>query len=129
MSSASTFVGLHHVQLSAPTGCEPVARRFYGELLGLREIEKPSALAARGGVWFECGDHQLHIGVEPDFHAARKAHPAFQLINLTTLNALEARLELEGVEIQHDDETFPGYRRFYVRDPFDNRLEFICPAY
>jgi hypothetical protein len=31
--------GLHHVQVAAPPGCEPEARAFYGERLGLRELE------------------------------------------------------------------------------------------
>ena len=46
---------LDHVQVAAPAGCETPARRFYGELLGLVEIDKPAPLAARGGVWFALG--------------------------------------------------------------------------
>ena len=42
-----SVVGLDHVQIAAPCGCEPEARRFYGELLGLPEIEKPEPLADR----------------------------------------------------------------------------------
>ena len=59
-----TVLGLDHVQLAAPPGCEPAARRFFGELLGLVELERPAALRGRGGVWFAAGDHQLHVGVE-----------------------------------------------------------------
>jgi hypothetical protein len=40
--------------------------------LGLRELAKPEALRGRGGCWFQIGDHQLHIGVEAEFHAAKK---------------------------------------------------------
>ena len=69
--------GIDHVQLAAPPGCEAEARRFFGELLGLEELEKPESLRARGGVWFRVGAQQLHIGVEPEFAPARKAHPAF----------------------------------------------------
>jgi hypothetical protein len=42
------IVGLDHVQVAAPPGCEPEARRFFGELLGLTEVEKPELLRARG---------------------------------------------------------------------------------
>jgi catechol 2,3-dioxygenase-like lactoylglutathione lyase family enzyme len=35
------IVGLDHVQVAAPAGCEDDARAFYGVLLGLEEIEKP----------------------------------------------------------------------------------------
>lgn len=34
-------VSLDHVQIPAPPGSEPAARRFFGKLLGLAEIEKP----------------------------------------------------------------------------------------
>jgi catechol 2,3-dioxygenase-like lactoylglutathione lyase family enzyme len=47
--------GIDHVQVAAPPGCEAEARRFYGELLGLDEIEKPEELRGRGGAWFRCG--------------------------------------------------------------------------
>ena len=68
---------IDHVQVAGPPGCEAAARSFYGGLLGLREIPKPPALADRGGVWFSLGRQELHIGVEPDFRPALKAHPAF----------------------------------------------------
>ena len=85
--------GLDHVQLACPPGGEDEARRFYGELLGLTEIEKPPALAARGGVWFECGaSQQLHLGVEEGFSPARKAHPALLVANAASLEALAERL-------------------------------------
>jgi catechol 2,3-dioxygenase-like lactoylglutathione lyase family enzyme len=41
------IVGLDHVQVSAPRGCEADARRFYGALMGLAEIEKPEGLRRR----------------------------------------------------------------------------------
>ena len=104
---------LDHVQLAAPPGCEAEARRFFGELLGMREVEKPPALAARGGVWFE----HLHIGVEEGFRPARKAHPAFAVDDL---DALASRLG----DVTWDEE-LPGRRRFYAQDPWGNRLEFL----
>jgi catechol 2,3-dioxygenase-like lactoylglutathione lyase family enzyme len=106
-------VRLDHVQLAAPPGCEAEARRFFGELLGMRELEKPPSLAARGGVWFE----HLHVGVEEDFRPARKAHPAFVADDL---DALAVRLG----DVTWDEE-LPGVRRFYARDPWGNRLEFL----
>lgn len=59
--------GLDHVQIAAPSGCEESARRFFGELLGMAEVEKPETLRGRGGVWFRAGDQQLHVGVEEPF--------------------------------------------------------------
>ena len=112
---------IDHIQIAAPEGCEAVAREFYGAVLGMKEIEKPSVLRARGGCWFQCGAHQLHIGVEGDFRPAKKAHPAFAVFNL---DKLRAALTNRGVAIA-DDDNLPGERRFYAEDPWGNRLEFI----
>src|SRR5580700_5134071 len=76
------IVRIDHVQLAAPMGCEVAAREFYGSILGLAEIDKPPSLRARGGCWFQCGAQQIHIGVEPDFRPAKKAHPAFAVSDL-----------------------------------------------
>jgi catechol 2,3-dioxygenase-like lactoylglutathione lyase family enzyme len=117
----SRIAHLDHLQIAAPEGCESAARDFYGSLLGMREIEKPESLRARGGCWFQCGTQQLHIGVEKDFRPSRKAHPAFAATNLDDLRqALLAR----GVKVA-DDTTIPGVRRFHTEDPWGNRLEFL----
>jgi catechol 2,3-dioxygenase-like lactoylglutathione lyase family enzyme len=115
------YTGLDHVQIAAPTGCEEQARHFYGELLGMVEVPKPEPLAQRGGVWFQAGSHQLHIGVQTDFVPATKAHPAFQVENLVLLRE---ELLAKGLFVI-EDEDLPGARRFYLRDPFGNRLEFL----
>lgn len=120
----SFVLGVDHVQLAAPPGCEPAARAFFGDLLGLGEIEKPDALKARGGVWFALGgaDQQLHVGVEANFAPTRKAHPAFRVADL---DGLRARLAAGGVAI-NDDAPLPGVRRFFASDPWGNRLEFVA---
>jgi catechol 2,3-dioxygenase-like lactoylglutathione lyase family enzyme len=116
-------LGIDHVQVAAPAGSEPEARRFYGELLGLTELTKPPALQLRGGVWFGCGAHQLHVGIAQDFTPARKAHPAL-LVALRDLDALARRLAGAGCDVQWDD-AIPGTRRFYTWDPGGNRLELV----
>ena len=88
--------GIDHVQLAAPPGCEAEARRFFGGLLGLEEIEKPEPLRARGGVWFRVGAQQLHVGVEQEFAPARKAHPAFAV---SGYDELVVRLRAAGVTV------------------------------
>jgi catechol 2,3-dioxygenase-like lactoylglutathione lyase family enzyme len=115
-----TVTGIDHVQVAAPAGCEPDARAFYGELLGLEELPKPEALAARGGCWFQAGAQELHVGVEDPFTPARKAHPG---LVVTDLDALAARLTEAGIDVVWD-EAIPGTKRFHAVDPFGNRLEF-----
>ena len=115
------ILGFDHVQVAAPAGCEAAARRFYGELLGLLEIEKPEPLRARGGVWFRCGEQQLHVGVDDAFQPARKAHPA---LAVSAYEELLSRLREANVEVENDD-SIPGVRRSYVHDPWGNRLELV----
>ncbi len=115
------FTRLHHMQLSMPRGGEQSAREFYGDVLGMTEVDKPPALAARGGVWFRAGGVELHLGVEVDFRPAGKGHPG---ILTNDLDRVVARLERGGHDAAWDD-NFPGFRRVYAHDPFGNRLEFL----
>lgn len=123
---ASAFEGIDHVQLAAPPGCEAEARAFFVGLLGLRELPKPPALAVRGGLWLECGAHQIHIGVEPDFRPAKKAHPALRLSSEAALEALKERLVAADVPVREDHE-IEDAARFFAQDPWGNRLEFVAP--
>ncbi|MFF2479855.1 glyoxalase [Paenibacillus sp. NPDC058071] len=117
------FYGLDHIQLAAPEGCETAARHFFNTLLGWAEIPKPENLKKRGGVWFQCGIHQVHIGVQKDFVPAAKAHPAFRVQNLNELREHLHRNHIQTIDDQARVEE--GIRRFYVNDPFGNRLEFL----
>jgi catechol 2,3-dioxygenase-like lactoylglutathione lyase family enzyme len=125
----TAVVGLHHVQVAAPPGCEEAARAFYGGLLGLPELEKPPLLAPRGGCWFGLGHAELHVGVEEPFRPAAKAHPALVVDGVRSLEALAGRLEQAGAAVTWaDDAEIAGQRRFHVADPWGNRLELIATA-
>jgi hypothetical protein len=104
-----------------PPGREDDARKFYANLLGMAEIPKPAELSKRGGVWFSSGEVQIHLGVEPDFRPAKKAHPALQT---RMFDDLKSRLRASNVEVIEDG-AIPGARRFYIHDCFGNRLEII----
>jgi catechol 2,3-dioxygenase-like lactoylglutathione lyase family enzyme len=112
---------LHHVQVSCPRGGEAAARVFYGAVLGLAEVEKPSTLVGRGGVWFRGEAYELHVGIEEHFSAATRAHPAFAVEDI---NQVADRVRLAGHPIRWDNE-LPGYRRFYTRDAAGNRVEIL----
>jgi catechol 2,3-dioxygenase-like lactoylglutathione lyase family enzyme len=115
------IIGLDHVQLAMPAGQESQARAFYAGVLGLVEEPKPANLAQRGGVWFRGGALRLHLGVDPDFHAAHKAHPAFLVRGLA---ALADRCRSAGY-VPTTDEPLEGFNRVYVSDPFGNRIELL----
>ena len=115
------LVRLDHVQLAMPAGKEPEAVAFYEGVLGLTSVPKPPVLAARGGCWFERGSVVVHLGVDPSFTPATKAHPAFLVDDL---DALAVSLAAAGVRFTYDD-ALEGVRRGYVADPFGNRIELI----
>ncbi len=116
------ILGLHHAQITIPTGTEEDARRFYCGVLGLQEADKPASLAGRGGFWLEVGGQQVHVGAEDGVErAATKAHLAYLVDDLEVWRehlAREGIAALEGVPI-------PGHARFEFRDPFGNRVELI----
>ena len=115
---------LDHVQIAAPNGCEAAAREFFGRLLGLEELK--SLRVCVRWMLVQIGSRQLHIGVEEDFHPARKAHPA---LAVRQIDLLLASLTNAGVECVWE-RGVAGVRRFHVHDPWGNRLEFTestCP--
>ena len=118
----SKFInGIDHIQIAAPSGSEESARKFYGELLDMEEIPKPDNLKARGGCWFRCGLHEVHIGIQPDFLPAKKAHPGF---TVDALEQLKLRISEAGYLI-NEERPIDGRSRFFTHDPFGNRIEFL----
>lgn len=120
----SHIAGLDHVQVAIPPGSDEQARAFYGGVLGMTEIPKPAPLNASGGLWFQTGSSQLHIGAQAGFVPAKKAHPAFIV---TGFEAYCALLRERGVEVR-EEVRVNGRRRAGIEDPFGNRVELIEAA-
>jgi catechol 2,3-dioxygenase-like lactoylglutathione lyase family enzyme len=102
-----------------PKGSEDAARAFYSGLLGLREIPKPEPLRVRGGVWFDAGGLDIHLSTEagqlgPD----RQRHFGLECDDV---DGVREKLRAAGVETE-DGRPAP-WKRFFVRDPFGNRIE------
>ncbi|PVG80940.1 glyoxalase [Nocardioides gansuensis] len=123
---------LHHVQVACPPGGEAEARRFCAGALGMTEVEKSTALEARGGCWFRAYDAsgevaaELHVGVEEPFRPAAKAHPAFVVDDVAEV---AARLRAGGYAVDESQRTtFPGYLRLHTFDGHGNRVEVLQPA-
>jgi catechol 2,3-dioxygenase-like lactoylglutathione lyase family enzyme len=120
--SGAVIVGVHHVQFTVSPGDEAAAREFYCHVLGLKEIPKPANLLARGGLWLELPNLQVHIGVESGVNrAVSKAHIAYEVKDLASWRLL---LGQRGLPIE-EGLPIPGYDRFEFRDPFGNRVELI----
>jgi catechol 2,3-dioxygenase-like lactoylglutathione lyase family enzyme len=120
---------IHHVQLACPRGSEETLRAFYSGLLGLAEVPKPPALAARGGCWFAGAGIEIHVGIEEPFAPARKAHPGLLWPGPDELDELAGRLASAGFDVRWaPEDELPGMRRFHTDDPHGNRLEFLAPS-
>lgn len=115
---------LTHVNVTMPADGEDAARTFYGGLLGLTEIPKPELLRARGGLWFDAGGLDIHISVdESGAGSDRQRHFGLECGDL---DAIRARLEQAGVPI--DNGRLAPWQRFFVHDPFGNRIEIHEPG-
>jgi len=117
-----TILSIDHVQLAMPVGEEDRARAFYVRVLGFIEVPKPPELAKRGGAWFESKNVRIHLGIELEFHAARKAHPAFIVDDL---DAMIAIVERARCKTDTSQPPLDGYKRAHVFDPFGNRIELM----
>jgi catechol 2,3-dioxygenase-like lactoylglutathione lyase family enzyme len=114
-------LSLDHVQVAIPVGGEAQARQFYVGILGFTEVEKPPAMAERKSIWLIAGPVNLHLGIEPDFHPAKRAHPALLVADLD-----EILVACQGAGLATKaDISFNGFRRVHVLDPFGNRLELM----
>jgi len=116
------IISINHVQITIPEDREGDARTFYINVLGFTEIPKPPALATRGGAWFQSESAQLHLGVEKDFHPARKGHPAFLVYDL---DAMLEKVQRLGYEWDASQPPLEGYKRAHIYDPFGNRIELM----
>jgi catechol 2,3-dioxygenase-like lactoylglutathione lyase family enzyme len=113
---------VNHVQITIPPGAENDARKFYCDILGLREVLKPELLQARGGFWLEIGELQIHVGIESGVERNKsKAHLAYEVNDLENWRN---RLQGNGAKIL-ESIPIPNYNRFEFRDPFGNRVEFL----
>ena len=112
-------ISLHHAQVFYPPGEEPKARSFYGNALGLAEIERPRSLRARDGLWFEAGTGQVHLSAQQDLALHGRRHFA---LKVDDLDQIRGRLSSFGARFE-EATPIPGWRRCYVFDPFGNKIE------
>ncbi len=110
---------LSHVNVTMPKGGEAAAREFYSRMLGLPEILKPEAVRKNGGVWFDAGGLDVHLSIEEK----RLGPDARRHFGLAYENVQAMREKLERAGFQIEDARELRERRFFVLDPFGNRIE------
>jgi glyoxylase I family protein len=96
------------------------SRRFYRDLLGLKEIPKPRSFDFVV-LWFDLGNMHIHLLLKdkPDTISAR--HFALRVADAAAARAYFAE---RGVATQ-ETTVIRGADRFFIHDPDGNRIEII----
>ncbi|OJW17361.1 VOC family protein [Mucilaginibacter sp. 44-25] len=115
-----TFKRLDHLHICVPPEKLEEARAFYSEIIGIELIERPDHLFSSAGYWFNIGNVQLHIGVEPALPRSIR-HTAFEVEDVDAARQLLQKNNIEIIE----EPVIPGRRRFAFIDPFGNRMELL----
>jgi catechol 2,3-dioxygenase-like lactoylglutathione lyase family enzyme len=114
------FIRADHIHICVPEERLEEAKQFYTAVIGLQLIERPDHLFSHPGYWFNIGDIQFHIGVEP-FLGRSIRHTAFEVADIA---AAREYLQNNSVEII-EEPVIPGRARFAFIDPFGNRMELL----
>ncbi len=118
---AFTITAVDHVQVTVPPELERTAKHFYGELLGLCEIEKPEELKPRGGAWYGLDNAQFHLAIDAGASGVgSRRHVCFAV---SDLEAARAAFKSQGLEMIDEPIQADGLMRFFLRDPAGNRVE------
>jgi catechol 2,3-dioxygenase-like lactoylglutathione lyase family enzyme len=114
------FKRIDHFHICVPPERLEEAKDFYTSVIGLELIDRPDHLFSSAGYWFNIGNVQLHVGVEPALPRTIR-HTALEVIDVDA-----ARRHLEGNNVEVVEEpVIPGRRRFAFIDPFGNRMELL----
>jgi catechol 2,3-dioxygenase-like lactoylglutathione lyase family enzyme len=110
---------LQHVSSPYPEGHKADVRRFYGDVLGLDEVEIPRTLDVANLVWYSVGD-----GMELHFYVGDLAPGSARHFCLDVEDLADTRRRLTEAGFEPYDTTPIHNRpRFFCRDPFDNLVE------
>ena len=120
--NSNMVTALHHVNVTVPAKLEAATREFYGSVLGLQQVPKPSA-SPQARTWYRIGSSELHLSVEDQERGPLSSrHVCF---TVTDLAEAEQKFRAAGIEIINDARPIPGLARFCVRDPGGNQLEIV----
>lgn len=99
------------------------AEKFYSDILGLEKCDRYNFKFS--GIWYQIGELQIHLIVDPDYHApihnrekwGRNPHLAFVVDNL---QLAKERLQAQGYLIQM---SASGRKALFTQDPDGNIIE------
>jgi catechol 2,3-dioxygenase-like lactoylglutathione lyase family enzyme len=96
------------------------SRRFYRDVLGLKEIHKPRTFDFVV-LWFDLGNMHIHLLLKDKADTISPRHFA-----LRVADAGSARKHFRDQDVAIQETTpIPGADRFFIHDPDGNRIELI----
>lgn len=115
--------GLHHIGL--PVHDFVAARRFYGEILGLEETERPASLEKLfPGVWYHLGGSDLHLFLHEHHKGEGSPFSHHLAFSVTDFDAAVAALRSANCNLEREPMVGPdGLARAFVWDPSGNLVE------
>ena len=118
----------HHVAIVVRDAA--AARAFYGDLLGLEELERPADVGDRfAGAWYRLGALELHVFEQPHFEPPAAAIGPHIALHTSDFDGFVARLRSRGCAFAFGparDEG--GIARAILRDPTGNVVEITDAA-
>lgn len=121
--------GLHHVSILVTDN--DAAKRFYGDVLGLREVSRP-AFRFRGA-WYELDDgSQIHLIESTHGKTLRHTQQidsgdGHYALRVADFDAAVERLQAAGVEVSVRRENLTPWMQAYCVDPSGNVIELNAP--
>jgi len=118
------LIRLHHVSFAVSDLA--ASKKFFGDVLGLPEIERPAFNFP--GAWYALGDRQMHLieqsgaGVETRGRISRADHAALEVKDLAPV-----REALDAAEIpyQNGENDALGFSQVFCSDPDGHTIEFV----
>lgn len=116
---------IQHVSVPKTAGGHEEAKRFYVDLLGLKEVPIPSTLRHLDLIWYQIGDCEIHLYTNHSYHDGEGRHFCIEVDDLA---GLRERFLQAGYPVE-DTIDIPGRPRFNSYDPFGNMIEFTTIEY
>ena len=112
---------IHHVNVVVAPGGTAAVVPFYVDVLGLRQVSKPTEGVAQTGAWFDIDDRtQVHVS-EREGEVHPQSH--FGLV-VDDFDEVLRRLREASAPWEEQADVFGG-RRGFTRDPAGNRVEIL----
>ena len=119
----ATITGCHHMAVCVHDIDE--ARRFYGEILSLVELERPPEIAGKfRSAWYLIGSSELHVVENPDFQPLDSPLAPHIAVGTSDFDAFTAQVVDRGGKFSFGPGTGPdGIRRAVIEDATGNAVE------